>query len=181
MSNIQGRRYTAINNLVRDIPDLGGPEIVSGSLSLSISWESHPTGSISIEGIPDREIGKYRSFYSKLGRQFSIYGFDVVIDSYAETKSVIEGRGIEEPISTYDLGINLSGYNQEKVTCPIFIRTKSKYNNVSIAGTVSLSSLARRGRIRYSGYNHTLEVPSDAGNGYTMSFESSLREKPESK
>jgi hypothetical protein len=175
MSNVVARRYTALNNLIRTTPDFG-LDIVEGSLSMSCSWESHPTGNLVIKSIPDREIGKYRSHFSNIGKEFDIYGYRVVIDSYSETKDTIEGPGIEQPISVYDIGVNLVGKWQEKVNCPIFIRTRSAINNVSIASTVSLSSLARKEGINYIGYNHEITVPSSSGNGFSLTFENSVRE-----
>ena len=170
-----GRRYAALNNLIRDLPEFP-LDIVEGSLSMSCSFESHPTGNLTIKSIPDREIGKYRKEFCQIGREFNIYGYRVVIDSYAETKDTIEGPGITTPISVYDIGVNLIGKHQDAVNCPIFIRTRSAINNVSISSTISLAGLARRGGIEYIGYNEQIEIPSSSGNGFTLTFADSARQ-----
>lgn len=173
---VVARRYQAMNNLVRTLPDFG-MDIVEGSLSLSCSFESHPSGSLVVKSIPEREIGLYRSHFSQIGKEFDIYGYKVVIDSYSETKDTIEGPDIEVPISVYDIGINLVGKWQQEVNCPVFIRTRSAINNVSLAGTVSLAGLARRAGINYSGYSYDISVPNTSGNGYTLTFGAEVQKK----
>jgi len=148
---------------------------VEGSLSLSCSFESHPSGSLTIVGIQENEISRYRSHFNKIGKEFDIYGYKVVIDSYSETRNSIEGVS-EEPIVAYDLGVNLVGKWQEKVSCPVFIRTRTATNNISIAGTLSLVGLARKEGINYIGYNREIRIPSDSGNGYTVSFDPEVQE-----
>lgn len=173
--SVVARRYKAVNNLVYNLPKFP-LEIIEGQLSISCSFENHPTGNLTIKGIPDREVGEYRREFCQIGREFNIYGYIMAIQSYAETKDTIEGPGISEPISVYDIGINLVGKWQDAVNCPIFIRTRSAINNVSIASTISLVGLARRGMIDYIGYNEEIEVPNTSGNGYTLTFDQSLRQ-----
>jgi hypothetical protein len=169
-----GRKYKAINNRVTNPPDLGLP-IIDGQLSVSLSWESHPSGSISMGGIQEHEILKYRDHFSILGREFDIYGIALSIVNYAETSTTIEGPGIPYAITSYDIAVSLQGVNQEKVQCPILIR-KGSSNYINIAGSISLVDLARKEGIYYQGYSRYIDVPSSSGGDTTLVFDSSVRE-----
>jgi len=169
-----GRSDAPISNLVTNLPDLG-LDIVEGTLSITHSFESHPTGSISIVGLQKRDIGLYRKHFSQIGRPFNIYGLDLEISSYAETSSVLEGSDIPYPIESFDIQVQLQGINQEKVSCPILVR-KGSSRSISLAGTISLANLARLEGLVYEGYDRTISIPSGSSGDLTYTFDNEVRQ-----
>ncbi len=175
---VVGRSYRAINNRVNNLPTLP-TEIVRGTVSVEMSFEQHPTGTITIESVPEEEINTIRQSYNSIGKTIQIYDYWFRIANYSETRNNLEGPDLPRPIVVYDISVNLEGYNQSAATDPIFVRRSSpdSINRVTTASTISLVNLAAKGGIAYEGFNQDISIPSNEGVDYSVNFESQLSEK----
>jgi hypothetical protein len=112
-----------------------------GSISVSLNFEQHPTGSISIVHVPETQIESYRNEYNQVGRTLILFRetsrpLYFEISSYAETEDAIF---VSEnfAISTFDIVVSLRGGHERKVNQPFLVKKPKSRNRVITQGRIS--------------------------------------------
>lgn len=91
-----------------------------GSLSISLNWEQHPTGTLNIQSVSESEIDTFRNIYNVVGKTFSIFQetsrpifFEIA--AYAETEDAIfiDSTNI---IKSYNISISLRGGHETNLS-----------------------------------------------------------------
>lgn len=80
---VAGRQEFHASSIVRDAPML--PGLGKGSLQISHRLEESPSASISIIGIPERQLEEIRAAYP-LGAKYRLYGMDFVVTSFEDAR-----------------------------------------------------------------------------------------------
>jgi len=174
---VVGREYTAISNLITNLPTLP-LDILKGQISVDCSFEEHPSGSITIEAVSESDITEYRKAYNAIGKPIHIYGYSFRISNYSETRFAISEPGLSTDLTAYNIAVNLEGFNATAVEKPIYVkRQNGDVNRLSLASSISLNNLAKQGGIKYSGFNNEISIPSDQGADYNITFASQVTEK----
>ena len=153
-------------------------QITEGSLSVSLSFEGFPSGSLSINSISEQEIAEYRSAYA-LGKKFVLFNnlfFEV--GSYAETEDLIEVLGTR--IKTYNISVNLRSGNEIKANRKVDVKNNKKINlgystSLTVDNTLSLSRVASAVGLNYSGYLFNKSIPAK-NTTFSTSFSSVCQE-----
>jgi hypothetical protein len=154
--------------------------IFKGSLSVSLSFEGQPQGSISIESISEEEIQQYRTTYNVIGKKLVL--LDTLyfeISSYSETEDLISVSPGSQ-IRVYNLSINLRGGNEIRSSASVEVRTSVKDAisfgpNLTINGKLNAASVAGAVGISYSGYSYIKDIPKDSGS-FKTTFSSIIQE-----
>jgi hypothetical protein len=137
------------NNIVKNPPSLPVP-IKLGSLTVTKSFQDHPSASITYEGILEEDISSYEQVYEpSRSTRISIDGipFRVAPDggySYERTGYLYKGT---KKINVYTVSINLEGW--WKVYCSRSVKIKPLVNRAT--GTLSASRLASKVGVNLSG------------------------------
>jgi hypothetical protein len=137
------------NNIVKNPPSLPVP-IKLGSLTVTKSFQDHPSASITYEGILEEDISSYEQVYKpSRSTRISIDGipFRVAPDggySYERTGYLYKGT---KKINVYTVSINLEGW--WKVYCSRSVKIKPLVNRAT--GTLSASRLASKVGVNLSG------------------------------
>jgi len=137
------------NNIVKNPPSLPVP-IKLGSLTVTKSFQDHPSASITYEGILEEDISSYEQVYEpSRSTRISIDGipFRVAPDggySYERTGYLYKGT---KKINVYTVSINLEGW--WKVYCSRSVKIKPLVNMAT--GTLSASRLASKAGVNLSG------------------------------
>jgi hypothetical protein len=147
--------------------------IREGTISVSLNFESHPSGSISIQGVSESEIDAYRAAYNSIGKSinlFSEFGKPIAfeISNYAETEDAIY-LDQSNIIKSYDISINLRGKHERKVSKNKKIKTNRR--------NLTLNGLASSIGIPYSGYSYKIKIPTNASADFELNFNTVLQEK----
>lgn len=153
--------------------------ITEGSLSVSLSFEGFPTGSLSISSISEQEIGSYRTSYA-LGNKFVLFGnlfFEVA--SYAETEDLIQVLGTQ--IKTYNISVNLRSANEikagQRVDVKNHFKTQLGYStSLTVGSSLNLTTVAEAVGLSYSGYTFSKTVPLNT-TSFSTSFSSLVQER----
>lgn len=137
------------NNTVKNSPSLPIP-IRLGSLTISQSFEEHPTASITYEGIMEQDIGSYEQVYNPArDTRITLNGipFRVAPDGgYSYERTGYLYRESQE-INVYKVSINLEGW--WKVLCSRSVKIKPLVNVNT--GKLSASRLASKAGVSLSG------------------------------
>ena len=137
------------SNIVKNPPDLPVP-IKLGSLTVTKSFQDHPSASITYEGITEEDISSYEQVYDpSRNTRITIDGipFRVAPDggySYERTGYLYKGT---KKINVYTVSINLEGW--WKVYCSRSVKIKPLVNIAT--GTLSASRLASKAGVNLSG------------------------------
>lgn len=138
-----------------------------GSISLSLNFEDHPTGSISIDKIPETEIEAYRFAYNTRGKQITLFQTSkepifLTISGYAEVENIIYIENDIREVKVFKININLEGGHRNTVETNHYVRLPSKLlgsgTNLSVSksnipSTIFKSQLINR-------YNAVTNIPS---------------------
>ena len=116
-------------------------EFSKGSISVSLNFEQHPTGSINISNIPETKINIYRNEYNQVGRTLTLFRETArpiyfEISSYAETEDAIF-ISTGSFIRTFDIVVGLRGGHERKVNQPYLIKKPKSSNRVITEGRIS--------------------------------------------
>jgi hypothetical protein len=137
------------SNIVKNPPDLPVP-IKLGSLTVTKSFQDHPSASITYEGITEEDISSYEQVYDpSRNTRITIDGipFRVAPDGgygYERTGYLYKGT---QKINVYTVSINLEGW--WKVYCSRSVKIKPLVNIAT--GTLSASRLASKAGVNLSG------------------------------
>ena len=137
------------SNIVKNPPSLPVP-IKLGSLTVTKSFQDHPSASITYEGITEEDISSYEQVYNpSRNTRITIDGipFRVAPDggySYERTGYLYKGT---KKINVYTVSINLEGW--WKVYCSRSVKIKPLVNIAT--GTLSASRLASKAGVNLSG------------------------------
>lgn len=137
------------SNIVKNPPSLPVP-IKLGSLTVTKSFQDHPSASITYEGITEEDISSYEQVYDpSRNTRITIDGipFRVAPDggySYERTGYLYKGT---KKINVYTVSINLEGW--WKVYCSRSVKIKPLVNIAT--GTLSASRLASKAGVNLSG------------------------------
>ena len=137
------------SNIVKNPPDLPVP-IKLGSLTVTKSFQDHPSASITYEGITEEDISSYEQVYDpSRNTRITIDGipFRVAPDGgygYERTGYLYKGT---KKINVYTVSINLEGW--WKVYCSRSVKIKPLVNIAT--GTLSASRLASKAGVNLSG------------------------------
>lgn len=154
--------------------------IFKGQLSLSLSFEGFPTGSLSAESISEEEIQSYRDVY-QVGFKFVLLrNLYLEVASYAETEDLIY-VSIDNQIRTYSVSINLRSANEIRANTPVEVRSNSKDQlgfgpNLTINGKLNASSVAGRVGLAYSGYSFSKSIDPKTAT-FKVNFSSLIQEE----
>jgi hypothetical protein len=147
--------------------------IRKGNISVSLNFESHPSGSITIQDVPESEINAYRLAYNVINKTinlFSEFGKTIAFEiaNYAETEDAIfiDNTNI---IKSYTISVNLRGKHERKISK----NQKLKVNR----NNLTLSNIAALMGIPYSGYSYKIKIPTDATADFELNFDTYLQEK----
>jgi hypothetical protein len=137
------------SNIVKNPPSLPVP-IKLGSLTVTKSFQDHPSASITYEGITEEDISSYEQVYNpSRNTRITIDGipFRVAPDGgygYERTGYLYKGT---QKINVYTVSINLEGW--WKVYCSRSVKIKPLVNRAT--GTLSASRLASKVGVNLSG------------------------------
>jgi hypothetical protein len=162
-------------------------DFVYGNISVSLSFEGHPSGSINIEKISEKNIDLYRAAYNEQGKEITLFKETASpiyfrVSGYAETEEFIyELDNSSDRIKTYSISINLEGGHTFRSQKDVFIRNSIRDRLPRFAprvniknGRVLLSALARAARVKYKGFNQRIKVDSLSDSNTTLTFQSQL-------
>lgn len=183
---ITGRRIRSKNNKIAY--PAGLPlNFCKGSISVNMNFESHPTGSINIVGIPESDIETYRIAYNKVGESITLFTntkkpIFFRISGYAETEGFIyQENSTSQVIKTFDIAVNLEGGHLLNTSKSVFVRNSlrdyvpSTEPRVNVTnGKILLTNLARAARVPYVGFNQSIPISSTEGSNLTLSFENQI-------
>lgn len=156
-------------------------EIFKGNLSVSMSFEGHPSGTLTIESISEEEIELYRAVYGKIGSKLTLFGnlyFEIA--TYAETEDIIY-VSLNNQIRTFNVSVNLRGGNEIRSNTPVEIRSSSKTSagfgpNLVVSNKLNVARVANAVGLSYSGYSFSKDVPADSGS-FKVNFGSIIQEQ----
>lgn len=156
--------------------------ILQGSLSISLSFEGFPSGSISIESISEQEIEAYREAYSTVGTKFVLFdNLYFEVGSYSETEDLI-GISPDQQFKSYNISVNLRSANEVRSNASIEVkslRTKNGFGsnlNLAINGNLNIGATASATKLKYAGFNYNKKIPIKSAN-FTTNFQSLVNEK----
>jgi hypothetical protein len=145
-----------INSLISALP----LEFSKGSISVSLNFEQHPTGSISIIHIPETLIDQYRSAYDVIGKPIVLFletsrPLFFEISNYAETEDAIF---VSEALSikTFDISISLRGGHEKRVNQNYKVKKKQPFSR----STFNLQRSENRTRATSSNFVSTASYTS---------------------
>lgn len=137
------------SNIVKNPPSLPIP-IKLGSLTVTKSFQDHPSASITYEGITEEDISSYEQVYNpSRNTRITIDGipFRVAPDGgYSYERTGYLYKGVKK-INVYTVSINLEGW--WKVYCSRSVKIKPLVNIAT--GTLSASRLASKAGVNLSG------------------------------
>lgn len=181
-----GRKSRIKPNIVPAV--VGLPlDFTHGSISVSMNFESHPTGSINIEKIPEVDIAAYRSAYNVQGKEIILFSNTLKpiffrINGYAETEDIIYDTNKSNTFRVFSISVNLEGGNSRDSKRNVYVRNSAKeylpsYEpRVNVTnGKLGLYSLAKAAGVSYSGFSYFQDVESSSGSSYTVTFEQVLQ------
>ncbi|HEY9598189.1 MAG TPA: hypothetical protein V6D33_11020, partial [Cyanophyceae cyanobacterium] len=164
-------------NFVRRLPGLPVP-MQLGSISLSLSFEQQPTGSLSYEGITIADKARFEQAYllpisQKTPPKIDLFGVHLVAESYAYDRShyIFDGS---LKFDRYKVSISLKGRYEELLGTSI---KPFKYVSRSTK-KISIARLAAIAKVPYSGPAFDYEFESDDPNlevTLSAAIESKLR------
>lgn len=179
---IQG--FQAKSNQISDRNIEGLPlPIFRGSLSVSLSFEGHPTGNLVIENISEQELPQYRAVYNQIGSRFVLFGnifFEIA--TYAETEDLIYINAAQtNQIKTYTLSVNFRGGNEIRASTPVEVRSSARTQvgfgpNLTVGNSLNAARVASVVGLSYSGYSFSKTVDSQAGS-FKVDFSSLIQER----
>lgn len=152
-------------------------DFLYGSVSISMSFEGHPSGSIKINNIPESKIDAYRAAYRR-DKKFTLNlpggrgSLFFIISSVSESFNELKSPGIQ-PIRVWDLSVSLEGGNQNRCGFPIRVNERPK----EFDRTVSLGSIARKAGLKYSGHYSKMEIPANSAKDLTATFDNEVKKK----
>lgn len=155
-------------------------DIFKGSLSISMSFEGFPSGSISAESISEEEIDLYRGTY-QVGFKFVLFGnLYMEVASYAETEDLIY-ISLDNQIRTYSVSINLRSANEVRSNTSVEVRSNKNNQlgygpNLTINGRLNAAQVASRVGLFYSGYSFSKTIEPKAAS-FSTNFSSLIQEE----
>jgi hypothetical protein len=155
-------------------------DVFKGSLSVSMSFEGHPSGSLLIESISEEEIDLYRAVYGRLGAKLTLFNnlyFEIA--TYAETEDLIY-VSLDNQIRTYNISVNLRGGNEIRANTPVEVRSSGRTQagfgpNLVVSNKLNAARVANTVGLSYSGYSYSKDVPADSGS-FKVAFGSLIQE-----
>jgi hypothetical protein len=172
-----GRAASKYSNLVKQIPTL--PIAVQNfvvSLNWSVRFQGFPQGSISYEGIRERDVARFEDAYAKglvenNPAKVDINDIKFVVDGFSYERTPFVYKEVQY-VDTYKISINLKSQVEIAVNRPIKIfKTIS-----STERTISISTLARLAGVEYTGKNFLIEIPAEADKDYAIKMTDVLEE-----
>jgi len=157
MVKFSGKKSTPKSNLVTSVQI---PEFITqGQLSLSLSFQGHPSGSLSISTLDERDIQQCRNTYSVGTTHEFVTGVILQVTNYSETEDFLFGPGISETIRTFDVSITLEGLFGDPLRSTV--RYAPAEFPVVENNKILLSDIAKKAGFTFQGEDYKIDFSFD--------------------